>query len=202
MRSSENKIKFIGSFETLAQLPAANIDEICFIGRSNVGKSSLINFLTSKPSLAKVSSKPGKTITFNYFEVNQAFYLVDLPGYGYAIRSKTMRNRWGEQMNSYFLKRENLVNVFLLIDARIPPQKLDLDLACFLGEHSIPFSILFTKCDKREAKKNKKNIHAFQLMLSEFFENKPMMLEVSAEDKIGREDLVIFLNSFLKGNFQ
>jgi GTP-binding protein len=137
-----NSRQFIGSFNTLSELPEIDIPEFCFIGRSNVGKSSLINYLTGKNDLAKVSSTPGKTQSLNYFLINKIWHLVDLPGYGYAKRSKTLRSSWEKTMYTYFETREALVNIFLLIDSRIKPMKSDLDMINWLGR-MVFLSLLF-----------------------------------------------------------
>ena len=142
--------QFIGSFNTLGELPKTDIPEFCFIGRSNVGKSSLINYITGKKDLAKVSSTPGKTQSLNYFLLNKLWHLVDLPGYGYAKRSKSLRTSWEKTMYQYFESRETLINIFLLIDSRIKSMKSDLEMIDWLGERGIPFAIVYTKADTRE----------------------------------------------------
>lgn len=185
--------QFIGSFNTLADLPKTEIPEFCFIGRSNVGKSSLINYITGKKDLAKVSSTPGKTQSFNYFLINKNWHLVDLPGYGYAKRSKTLRASWNTEMHRYFIERERLLCVFVLIDSRIPPQKLDLELIHFLGENEVPFSLVFTKADKREFKACTQNIKVFKSELLKTWEALPTSFITSSEEKQGGDLILEFI---------
>ena len=139
---------FLQSNTNVAKLPKADKPEYAFIGRSNVGKSSLINMLTGNNKLAKVSSTPGKTITINHFIINNEWYLVDLPGYGFAKRSQKDREMWKKMLDAYILGRPNLVMTFVLVDSRIKPQKIDLDFIASLGENQVPFAIIFTKADK------------------------------------------------------
>jgi GTP-binding protein len=167
--------------------------EFCFIGRSNVGKSSLINYITGKKDLAKVSSTPGKTQSFNYFLINKNWHLVDLPGYGYAKRSKTLRASWNTEMHRYFIERERLLCVFVLIDSRIPPQKLDLELIHFLGENEVPFSLVFTKADKREFKACTQNIKVFKSELLKTWEALPTSFITSSEEKQGGDLILEFI---------
>ena len=188
--------KFIGSFNKLKELPTTEIPEFCFIGRSNVGKSSLINFLTGKNDLAKVSSTPGKTQSLNFFLINQSWYLVDLPGYGYARRSKTLRQDWEKTMYQYFEQRETIVNIFLLVDSRISPMKSDLDMIHWLGERGIPFAIVYTKADTREWKQCKKNIEVFESKLLESWEELPMSFVTSSEDKKGRDEVLNYIEAY------
>ena len=185
--------QFIGSFNTLADLPKSEMPEFCFIGRSNVGKSSLINYITGKKDLAKVSSTPGKTQSFNYFLINKNWHLVDLPGYGYAKRSKTLRASWNTEMHRYFIERETLLCVFVLIDSRIPPQKLDLELIHFLGENEVPFSLVFTKADKREFKACTQNIKVFKSELLKTWEALPTSFITSSEEKQGGDLILEFI---------
>lgn len=140
--------KFIQSNTEVDKLPAQSLPEYAFIGRTNVGKSSLINMLTGQKKLAKISSKPGKTITINHFLINENWYLVDLPGYGFAKRSRTNREKWVAMLQEYLEKRVNLVYLFVLIDSRIPPQTIDLEFINDLGEIGLPFVVVFTKTDK------------------------------------------------------
>lgn len=190
--------RFIGSFNKISELPAVEIPEFCFIGRSNVGKSSLINYLCNKKDLAKVSSTPGKTQSLNFFLINENWHLVDLPGYGYARRSKSLRNDWEKTMYNYFLERDTLVNIFLLIDSRIPPQKLDLELIDWFGEHQIPFSIIFTKADKRDLKNSMKNIGLFKDKMKENWEEMPANFITSSEEKKGKEDILAFIQEWVE----
>jgi GTP-binding protein len=186
--------KFIGSFNTLSELPESGIPEFCFIGRSNVGKSSLINYLTGKNDLAKVSSTPGKTQSLNYFLINNKWHLVDLPGYGYAKRSKTLRTSWEKTMYSYFETREALVNIFLLVDSRIKPMKSDLEMIDWLGENGVPFAIVYTKADTRELKQCKINIQLFEDKLSEMWEELPKRFITSSEERKGKDEILEYIN--------
>lgn len=189
--------QFIGSFNTLKELPSTGIPEFCFIGRSNVGKSSLINFITGKNTLAKVSSTPGKTQSLNYFLLNNLWYLVDLPGYGYARRSKTLRSSWEKTMYQYFESREALHNVFLLVDSRIKPMQSDLDMIDWLGEHGVPFCIVFTKADTRELKQCKINIKVFEDKLSETWDELPPRFITSSEERRGKEDILNYIKQYI-----
>jgi GTP-binding protein len=189
--------QFIGSFNTLKELPNTAIPEFCFIGRSNVGKSSLINFITGKNTLAKVSSTPGKTQSLNYFLLNNLWYLVDLPGYGYARRSKTLRSSWEKTMYQYFEAREALHNVFLLVDSRIKPMQSDLDMIDWLGEHGVPFCIVFTKADTRELKQCKINIKIFEDKLSETWDELPPRFITSSEERRGKEDILEYIKQYI-----
>jgi len=189
--------QFIGSFNTLSELPESAISEFCFIGRSNVGKSSLINYITGKKDLAKVSSTPGKTQSLNYFLLNKLWHLVDLPGYGYAKRSKTLRSSWEKTMYQYFESREALVNIFLLIDSRIKPMKSDLDMIDWLGERGIPFALVYTKADTRELKQCKINIKLFEDKLSETWEELPTRFVTSSEERKGKEEILEYITAVL-----
>jgi GTP-binding protein len=189
--------RFIGSFNKISELPKAGIPEFCFIGRSNVGKSSLINYLCSKKDLAKVSSTPGKTQSLNFFLINENWHLVDLPGYGYARRSKSLRNDWEKTMYQYFLERDTLINIFILIDSRIPPQKLDLELIDWFGEHQIPFSIIFTKADKRDLKNSMNNIGLFKTKMQENWEEIPTHFITSSEEKKGKEEVLALIETLV-----
>lgn len=189
--------QFIGSFNTLGELPMTDIPEFCFIGRSNVGKSSLINYVTGKKDLAKVSSTPGKTQSLNYFLLNKLWHLVDLPGYGYAKRSKSLRTSWEKTMYQYFESRETLVNIFLLIDSRIKPMKSDLEMIDWLGERGIPFAIVYTKADTRELKLCRINIELFEKTLSENWEELPKRFLTSSEERKGKEEILEYINEII-----
>ena len=142
-------VEFYGSFPKFDQVPKSAIPEFCFWGRSNVGKSSMINYLMNRKDLARISSMPGKTQQFNLFQVNNKSYnIMDLPGYGYAKVSKSIHEKWQGQINKYLVQRENLMNVFLLVDISVPPQAIDLEKIGYFGEHEIPFTILFTKSEE------------------------------------------------------
>lgn len=188
-----NQTDFIGSFERLDQCPAGNYPEYAFIGRSNVGKSSLINMLCRNQSLARVSKKPGKTQHLNYFLIEEAWYLVDLPGYGYAQRSQKLREQW-DRMTKYYLKhRESLMCVFLLIDINIKPQQLDLDFADWLGEHQIPFVLVFTKADRQKPRENKASLKHFEAEMLKTWAQMPHYFITSSEQKRGRQELLSFI---------
>ena len=169
------------------------LPEYAFIGRSNVGKSSLINALTQKKGLAKTSQTPGKTQLINHFLINESWYIVDLPGYGFAKVSKTSRSSWEKFIRAYLLKRENLQCVFVLIDSRLKPQKIDLDFCFWLGENGIPFVIAFTKADKQSQLKTQENVKNFDKALLQYFEELPHQFITSSESKLGREELLDFI---------
>ncbi len=177
--------------------------EYAFIGRSNVGKSSLINMLTGVKGLAKTSGRPGKTQLINHFLINNEWYLVDLPGYGYARTSKTSREKWSAMMRDYFLHREALTNVFVLVDSRIPPQRIDLEFIEFLGANGIPLAIVFTKTDKEKQREVMTNIKAMKVALSELWEELPPMFLTSSLTGYGRDallDSIESINEDLKNN--
>jgi GTP-binding protein len=163
--------------------------EYAFIGRSNVGKSSLINMLTERRQLAKTSSTPGKTQLINHFLINDSWYLVDLPGYGFAKVSKTEKEKWKQMITAYLSKRDNLMLVFLLIDSRIPMQEIDSKFMCWMGESKIPFVIVFTKTDKLKRMEVEKNINDYKTALYRYWEELPPVFITSAEKKLGQEDL-------------
>ncbi len=183
--------EFVGCFVSVSKCPEPKLPEYAFIGRSNVGKSSLINMLTERNKLAKVSNTPGKTQTINHFIINDNWYLVDLPGYGYAKISKVQRKKWEQFIRSYLQKRSNLQCVCLLIDARIPPQKIDLEFANWLGEMMIPFVLMFTKTDDRKFKPE--NIEVFKEQFLETWEEMPQHFLTSAKKKTGREEVLSFI---------
>lgn len=190
--------EYTGSAGTLAGCPKTELPEFAFIGRSNVGKSSLINFLTERAKLAQTSSRPGKTKSINHFLINNAWYLVDLPGYGYASISQSTREQWVKNTEQYILKRENLASVFLLVDGSIPPQKSDLEFVNWLGENGVPFAIVFTKTDKAKAGEVSRNIKAFKTKLLEEWEELPSILLTSAEKGTGRKEILDFISSVIK----
>ena len=167
--------------------------EYAFIGRSNVGKSSLINMLTNHKGLAKTSSMPGKTILINHFLINDEWYLVDLPGYGYAKRSKKEQDKLVEMIRGYILRREQMANLFLLIDSRHKPQQIDLEFMEWLGENGIPFSIVFTKADKLSRSQLSINIKVYLDALEEQWEEIPPYFITSAETQLGREELLGYI---------
>jgi GTP-binding protein len=185
--------RFIVSNTDVKKCPRPDKPEYAFIGRSNVGKSSLINMLTGRKSLAKISGKPGKTRLINHFLINEEWYLVDLPGYGYAKIAKKEREKWEKFLRNYILKRENLYNLFVLIDSRHKPQTIDLEFMEWLGISQIPFSIVFTKTDKlkpEELEVSKKN---YTTKLLETWEAVPPVFISSAEKGIGREEILRYI---------
>ncbi len=189
--------RFIGSYPSIEGCPKTGLPEFAFAGRSNVGKSSLINFLANVRSLARTSQTPGKTQLLNYFLIDEKWYLVDLPGYGYAKVSKDKRSQFQKMITDYLAKRETLQCVFLLIDARIPPQKNDLDFTERLGKMQIPFVIVFTKADRYPSTQFKKNVEAFKQEMSKQWEELPHIFITSVKNKKGREELVKFIDSLI-----
>jgi len=190
------KIKYanyVTSSVTLNQCPPAKKPEYAFIGRSNVGKSSLINSLTNQKKLAKTSGSPGKTITINHFEINNEWYLVDLPGYGYAKRSKTERVKWNKMIKTYILGRENLLTVFVLIDIRHEPQENDLEFIDWLGISGIPLTILFTKADKVKPAQKSKLVENYKKKMLEQWEDLPVMIITSATKNEGGEEVLDYI---------
>lgn len=184
---------FIISNTDVEKCPADKIPEYAFIGRSNVGKSSLINMLTERKNLAKTSGKPGKTQLINHFKINDQWFLVDLPGYGYAQVSKTKRKKFQNYIEDYFLKRKQLVCAFVLIDCRHNPQKIDLDFMAFLGRKKIPFCIIFTKTDKLPSSKLNKQITGYKKNLLQYWENLPINFLTSATTGYGKDELLKFI---------
>ncbi|MEQ9286389.1 MAG: ribosome biogenesis GTP-binding protein YihA/YsxC [Cyclobacteriaceae bacterium] len=189
-----NSAEFVVSNTDPEKCPKTDKPEYAFIGRSNVGKSSLINMLTGRSKLAKTSGKPGKTQLINHFFINGEWYLVDLPGYGWAQVSKTLKEKWDKMIRRYLLERENLYNVFVLIDSRIPPQKIDLEFINWLGENSVPFSIIFTKADKKNSSKTKANIAVFENQLKKDWEELPARFISSSTNKIGQKEILSFIS--------
>lgn len=188
-----NQTDFIGSFEKLEQCPPPNYPEYAFIGRSNVGKSSLVNMICRNEKLARVSKKPGKTQHLNYFLIEEAWYLVDLPGYGYAQRSKKLREKW-DRMTKYYLKhRKTLMCVFLLIDINVSPQESDLEFSNWLGAHQIPFVLVFTKADRQKSRENKASLATFEAEMLKTWAAMPHYFVTSAERKRGRPELLSFI---------
>ncbi|MBQ9559089.1 MAG: YihA family ribosome biogenesis GTP-binding protein [Bacteroidaceae bacterium] len=173
--------------------PQTGEPEYAFIGRSNVGKSSLINMLTGRKGLAKTSATPGKTMLINHFKINGEWYLVDLPGYGYAKRSKREQEKLVEMIRGYILRREQMVNLFLLIDSRHAPQRIDLEFIEWLGENGVPFSIVFTKADKQSATRTGQNIADYLTRLSEQWEELPPHFVTSAETRQGRDEVLDYI---------
>ena len=181
---------FTVSSPSYTKCPQDGRPEYAFIGRSNVGKSSLINMLTGVKGLAKTSGRPGKTQLINHFLINDQWYLVDLPGYGYARTSRTSREQWSKMMRDYFLHREQLTNTYVLIDSRIPPQRIDLEFLEFLGSHGVPLTIVFTKSDKEKQREVMGNIKLMKQELSKVWEELPPMLLTSSLTGYGRDALL------------
>lgn len=186
---------FLQSNTKIDKLPVGNKPEYAFIGRSNVGKSSLINMLTGRKQLAKTSSTPGKTITINHFLINEEWYLVDLPGYGFAQRSKKDRATWKVMLDNYIKERKNLINLFVLVDSRIEPQKIDLEFIGHLGELQMPFTIIFTKTDKINDKTLESNLQTYREKLAEEWEEIPQIIVTSSEKYVGKEDVLNYIDS-------
>ncbi|MCK5846135.1 MAG: YihA family ribosome biogenesis GTP-binding protein [Bacteroidales bacterium] len=186
---------FIKSSAIYTQCPEMNMPEFAFIGRSNVGKSSLINAITNHKKLAKTSGTPGKTQLINHFLINEEWYLVDLPGYGFAKISKKMRAEWQIMIADYLYNRESLMNTFILIDSRIKPQKLDLDLIANYGENGLPFTLVFTKTDKLKDNILAKNIAAYKKTLLEDWEELPHIIITSSVDKRGTKELLDYIEA-------
>jgi len=189
------KAEYVISSPSVSLCPRDNKPEYAFIGRSNVGKSSLINMLCDHKGLAKTSATPGKTLLINHFIVEDQWYLVDLPGYGYAKRSKVVQQKLDQMIRSYILMREQLINLFVLIDIRHDPQKIDREFIDWLGESGIPFSIVFTKADKLAPGKIKGQAAAYMKTLEDKWEEVPPYFITSAEKKTGREELLNYINS-------
>ena len=179
------------------QCPASELPEFAFIGRSNVGKSSLINMLTGKNGLAKTSATPGKTVLINHFIINGGWYIVDLPGYGYARRGMKQRDELQRMITGYILNREQMMNLFLLIDSRHEPQRIDLEFIEWLGENGIPFSIVFTKADKLSKGKLAGNVKHYLSELSKQWEELPPYFITSSETKQGREELLDYIETII-----
>ena len=198
--------KYLVSSPDYTKCPGADRPEYAFIGRSNVGKSSLINMLVDNHKLAKTSGTPGKTQLINHFDVNSSlgeekrpvsWYLVDLPGYGFAKVSHTARNRWGQMIENYIRKRENLTSVFVLLDSRHEPQKIDLDFIHQLGKWQVPFSLVFTKADKETQKVVSRNVQMFLDEMRKTWQFLPRHFVTSAEKKMGREKILSFIEETL-----
>ena len=192
------KAEFVISSPTVQQCPKDTKPEYAFIGRSNVGKSSLINMLCNHKGMAKTSATPGKTLLINHFIVNNEWYIVDLPGYGYAKQSKKVRAKLEQMISSYILQREQLINVFVLIDIRHDPQTIDVEFINWLGQSSIPFSIVFTKADKLGTQRCAANAANYMKKLEETWEELPPYFITSAEKKIGRDEVLDYIDQINK----
>lgn len=186
---------FVVSNTQVAKCPTHKLPEYAFIGRSNVGKSSLINMLTNHKGLAKTSSKPGKTQLINHFLINKEWYLVDLPGYGYAKVSKQSKKTFQQFITNYFKKRRELVSAFVLVDIRHEPQKIDLEFMQWLGENAIPFAIVFTKADKLTEKQIQEHVASYSEILLQQWEEMPPYFITSSENRLGKEDLLSYIET-------
>lgn len=192
------KAEFVISNVDVKKCPAGIFPEYAFIGRSNVGKSSLINMLTNRKGLAMTSATPGKTMLINHFIINDNWYLVDLPGYGYARRGMKGQDQIRTIIEDYILEREQMTNLFVLIDSRLEPQKIDMEFMEWLGENGVPFSIVFTKADKLKSGKLKMNINAYLRKLHEQWEELPPYFITSSEDRTGRKEVLDYIESINK----
>ena len=188
---------FLVSNSDYKQCPADNKPEFAFIGRSNVGKSSLINMLVNRKALAKISGKPGKTQLINHFTINEQWYLVDLPGYGWAKVSKTSRKEFARIITGYLRNRQNLVNTFVLIDVRLEPQAIDLEFINWMGKNGLPFMLIFTKCDKLSKQKVQQSVSRFSKALLATWEELPPMLTSSAINGQGRDEILSYIEALL-----
>lgn len=188
-----NSSRFVVSNQRVDRCPADRRHEYAFIGRSNVGKSSLINMLTNNKSLAKTSSTPGKTMLINHFLINDEWYIVDLPGYGYAARGKSQREELEKMIKGYILGRAEMTNLFVLIDSRHKPMKIDLEFFNWLGVNGVPFSIVFTKLDKMGVQAGKRNVEEYCRTLLETWEELPPVFTTSSETGRGREELLAYI---------
>ena len=190
--------EFIVSNTDVKKCPPGHLPEYAFIGRSNVGKSSFINMLTGRKGLAMTSATPGKTMLINHFLINDSWYIVDLPGYGYARRGMKGQEQIRTIIEDYILEREQMTNLFLLIDSRLEPQKIDMEFMEWLGENGIPFSIIFTKADKLKGGRLKMNINAYIRELRKQWEELPPYFVSSSEDRMGRTEILDYIESINK----
>ena len=190
--------EFVVSATDYKKCPQNDTYEFAFIGRSNVGKSSLINMLTNRKNLAKTSSTPGKTQLINHYIINDSWYLVDLPGYGYAKAAKTERRKWEKFISNYLIDRPNLINLFVLLDSRHAPQKIDLEFINWCGENNIPFSLIFTKIDKIASSQLSKNLTGYKKKLKEQWEELPPIFVSSSTSKHGQEQILSYIDDILK----
>ncbi len=190
--------EYVISNSDVKKCPEGNIPEYAFIGRSNVGKSSLINMLTGRNALAKTSATPGKTLLINHFLINKEWYIVDLPGYGFAKRSKDSREKFKKMIESYILRRMQMTNLFVLVDSRHKPQNIDLEFMEWLGENGVPFSIVFTKMDKLGKEAGPRNVRDYLKVLKESWEELPPYFLTSSEDGRGRDEILEYINEINK----
>lgn len=194
--------EFVMSNTRIDRCPQTGLPEYAFIGRSNVGKSSLINMLTRKPKLAMTSATPGKTMLINHFVINKAWYLVDLPGYGYAQRGKKAKDKLTQMIESYILNREQMTNLFLLIDIRHEPLTIDLEFIEWLGENGVPFAIIFTKADKLGLQRQRENVEKYLARLAEQWEELPPYFVTSSEKGLGRKEVLDYIEQINKDLIQ
>lgn len=190
--------EYVISNSDVKKCPEGNVPEYAFIGRSNVGKSSLINMLTGRNALAKTSATPGKTLLINHFLINKEWYIVDLPGYGFAKRSKDSREKFKKMIESYILRRMQMTNLFVLVDSRHKPQKIDLEFMEWLGENGVPFSIVFTKMDKLGKEAGPRNVRDYLKVLKESWEELPPYFLTSSEDGRGRDEILEYISEINK----
>ncbi|MEQ8474984.1 ribosome biogenesis GTP-binding protein YihA/YsxC [Fulvivirga sp.] len=188
---------FVTSSSHHTQCPPPDYPEVAFIGRSNVGKSSLVNMLTNNKKLAKVSGKPGKTQLINHFLIDESWFLVDLPGYGWAKVAKTEKEKWGEMIHDYIMDRENLFNIFVLVDSRLEPQPIDVAFINWLGEKGIPFSLIFTKADKQSKNKTQSSIAHYKRVLKKYWSELPMSFITSSTTQEGREEVLNYIDEII-----
>lgn len=193
-----NTARFVISNATVSKCPTDSRHEYAFIGRSNVGKSSLINMLTGRKALAKTSSTPGKTLLINHFLVNDEWYIVDLPGYGFALRGKSQREALEKMIRGYILNRKEMTSLFVLIDSRHKPMKIDLEFFNWLGENGVPFAIVFTKLDKMGSQVGKRNVEEYCKILLETWEELPPVFLTSSETGRGRDELLNYIEQLNK----
>ncbi|HBW87141.1 MAG TPA: YihA family ribosome biogenesis GTP-binding protein [Crocinitomicaceae bacterium] len=186
--------EFIISNTEVSKCPNDGLPEFAFIGRSNVGKSSLINMLTGKKNLAKTSGTPGKTQLINHFLINEKWYLVDLPGYGYAKSARSNRSKWEKFIAEFLSKRQTLQNTFVLLDARLEPQKIDLEFMSWCGERQLPFSMVFTKIDKLSSSALQKNLARYKKEMLKYWEEMPPVFTTSSESAFGKESLLQYID--------
>lgn len=188
------KAEFVLSSTDVNKCPAADRHEYAFIGRSNVGKSSLINMLTKRNGLAKTAARPGKTQLINHFLIDDSWYMVDLPGYGYARTSKGARGQFEKMIRDYILKRENLICLFVLLDSRLEPQQIDLEFMEWLGENGVPFVMVFTKGDKLSVAQRRKGMEEYHQVMLDTWETTPISFMTSSEKHLGREELLDYID--------
>ena len=191
--------RFKCSSEKVSQIPTDTMPDFAFIGRSNVGKSSLINMLVGVKGLAKVSGTPGKTRLINHFSINESWYMVDLPGYGYARTSKSARAKFSKLITDYIIACKRLFFLFVLVDSRLEPQKIDLEFIDLLGRESVPFGLVFTKCDKISSSERESNIARYLKKLSATWEKMPPLFITSSEKRTGRDEILDFIANCLEG---